>query len=187
MTKDEIAVRIDELREELDDLKDQLEGTSPQPPLKRVKDTKDFLCTECRKDGIDHPHCMMNITYKGRKGVCLKGHCIVEEAREARMTGKTVEPSIPVREKVPKKRKAYRLDHSGFDDKTYVRAIFKKRIPVNTCSESEARCAAFIAGRWVFFRRVCQLATFLERGMGVVSAALRKGEYRTIELKRVNQ
>lgn len=178
------------MHDELDDLKAMLQTPSVQPPLKRVKDTRDFLCVECRKDGIDHPHCMMNMTYQGRKGVCAKGHCIVEEAREARITGKQVEPSFPQKmekPKKPKKRKMYRLDHSGFDEKAYVRAIERKRKPVHICSMSEAKCGALIGGQWIYFRRILHLACFLERGLNIISKALNKGEYRTIKIKRVNQ
>lgn len=175
------------MREELDDIKAMLQTPSVQPPLKRVKDTRDFLCVECRKDGIDHPHCMMNMTYQGRKGVCAKGHCIVEEAREARITGKQAEPYIPQKRKEPKKRKMYRLDRSGFDDKAYARAISRKRKPVQICSFSEAKCGALIGGQWIYFRRILHLACFLERGINVISKALNKGEYRTIKIKRVNQ
>lgn len=186
---DEIIGRIDEMHDELDDLKAMLQNPSVQPPLKRVKDTRDFLCVECRKDGIDHPHCMMNMVYKGRTGVCAKGHCIIEEEREARLTGKQVEPYIPKKpeKEKPKKRKAYRLDRSGFDVKAYVRAIERKRKPVHICSMSEAKCGALIGGQWIYFRRISHLACFLERHLNVISPALKRGEYRTIQLKRVNQ
>lgn len=175
------------MHDELDDLKAMLQNPSVQPALKRVKDTRDFLCVECRKDGIDHPHCMMNMTYKGRTGVCAKGHCIIEEEREARLTGKQVEPYIPKKhesEDKPKKRKAYRIDRAGFDVKAYVRAIGRKRKPVTLCSRSEAKCAALIAGEWIYFRKVCHLASFLERGLGVISPALKRGEFRTIQLQK---